>query len=79
MGKKLELRGSYEHSRHRGFYPYDSLGVDDSNSVRFGTEARFNWDVRPNQRFTVGGEISRNSPANYNYVVGDYRLHLLRP
>jgi outer membrane receptor protein involved in Fe transport len=79
VGKTLELRGGYERSRARGFYPYDSLGIDNSLSTRYRGEARFNWDVRPNQRLTAGMEVSRVSEAEYNYTVGDYRIRLLRP
>lgn len=79
VGKKLELRGSYERARYRGFYPYDSVGVDDSLSVRYRTGARFHWDVRPNHRLTAGMEVFRSNVADYNYVVGDYQIHLDRP
>jgi iron complex outermembrane receptor protein len=79
VGRTLELRGSYEHSHSQGFYPYDSLGMDVTRSIRYGAEARFNWDIRPNQRFTAGVEISRSAEAAYDYVVGDYQIHLRRP
>ncbi len=78
-GKKIELTGLYDRSRYRGFFPYESVGADDSLSIRFGAEARFHWDVRPNHRLTAGTEVSRSSHADYNYVVGDYQLHLDRP
>ena len=78
-GKTLELRSSYDRTRSRGFYPYDSVGVENWLLTRYGTEARFNWDVRPNHRVTAGLEVSRSSQADYSYIVGDYNLHLHRP
>lgn len=79
VGKTLALRGSYTHDRSRGFYPYGAVGVENWLSTRYGTEARFNWDVRPNQRLTAGMEVSRSQQADYTYVVGDYGLRLRRP
>jgi outer membrane receptor protein involved in Fe transport len=79
VGKTLELRGSYDNTRSRGFYPYGPVGVENWLSTRYGTEARFNWDVRPNHRLTAGTEVSRSHQADYTYFVGDYGIHLHRP
>jgi outer membrane receptor protein involved in Fe transport len=79
VGKSVELSGRYENARTRGYYPYGSIGVDDSLSIRYGAEARFHWDIRPNHRLTAGIEVSRSARGDYNYVVGDYQIHLMRP
>ena len=79
VGKTLQLRGHYDHSRYKGFWPYDVIGVDDSESIRYGGEARFNWDISPSHRLTAGTEILRAADADYDYVVGDYEIFFDRP
>jgi len=47
--------------------------------VRRGAEARLTWDIRPNQRLTVGTEYTDVSRAEYRFAVGDYVTQLVHP
>ncbi|MGZ7030895.1 MAG: TonB-dependent receptor plug domain-containing protein, partial [Thermoanaerobaculia bacterium] len=79
VGKGLELRGYWDRATYHGHYVYDVVGRDDSLNVRVGGEARMHWDIHPNQRLTGGMELARSSTSQYNYVVGDYEIHLSEP
>jgi outer membrane receptor protein involved in Fe transport len=72
--KILELRAGWDRTGEHGIWPYDpSPGIDDTLSVRLNGEARLHWDIRPNQRLTVGTEYVDVPTARYKYDVGDYK------
>jgi iron complex outermembrane receptor protein len=77
--KSVELRGYWDHGRSHGLYPYDAIGIDGWDTKTFGGEARLQWDLTPNHRFTAGSEYANVRRLNYWYKVGDYTIELQRP
>jgi outer membrane cobalamin receptor len=79
LGKTIELSGSWDRNRLRGDWVYDSLGIDRTRDDRWSGAGRFQWDVRPNQRLTVGTELKHHSRAEYRYTIDDYDVQLAQP
>jgi iron complex outermembrane receptor protein len=77
--KSIELRGYWDHSHYHGHYQYDELGVDRYDADVLGGEARGQWDLSPNQRFTAGTEYQDLRHIDYLYTVGDYKIALTQP
>ncbi len=63
----LDLRTSYDDYSYKGWYPYETLSLDSSRGRAWLGEARFQWDVRANNRFVAG-------VLYQNHVQADYRL-----
>jgi iron complex outermembrane receptor protein len=74
-GKNVSIRLSYDHYRYRGTYPYENGEADpsiidsfDSNDTdRLGTEFQYRWDIRSNNRLTVGTDYQNIPRAEYKY------------
>lgn len=78
-GQALEVIGSWQGFRSRAYYVYDEVGVEDTRGARWNGEVRWQWDPRPNQRLTIGAELAETNRASYDYVIGDFAVHLHRP
>src|SRR5258707_570907 len=78
--KVLNGRASWDRSGEHGLWPDESgPGGDHTYGVRWTGEADLHWDIRPNQRLTLGGEYTSVPVARYRYEVGDYRTSMSRP
>ena len=78
--KTIEVRGSWDRSGEHGLWPYGvGAGIDHTFGVRWSGEAHLHWDIRTNQRLTVGGEYTNVSSARYQYQAGDYITRFARP
>jgi outer membrane receptor for ferrienterochelin and colicins len=63
----LSVKGSYNFYTYKGWFPYNSPTFDDSYGRWFGSEARFCWDLKSNNRLIVGGEYQDILKASYRY------------
>jgi iron complex outermembrane receptor protein len=77
-GKTLEAGAYVEKTLVRAQWQYDTQGVTTSRDTRVGAEVRLHWDIRPNQRLTVGSNVVDHPQASYSYVIGDYDFELRR-
>jgi outer membrane receptor for ferrienterochelin and colicins len=78
--KTLELSASWDRSGEHGVWPYDAgAGVDNTFAVRLTGEGRLYWDLRPNQRLTMGVEWMKIPSARYKFVLGDYETRFSVP
>ena len=72
--KALDVRASWDRSGEHGLWPYDiGPGVDRTFAVRWSAEARMHWDIRSNQRLTLGGDYTNVTSSRYQYRVGNYQ------
>jgi iron complex outermembrane receptor protein len=77
--KVLEVRGFWDRGVYQGHYPYGDVGIDHSDTQTIAGEARFQWDLSPNQRFTAGTEYNHVRRLEYWYKIGDYTIDLQQP
>lgn len=69
--KNIVLRGYMDHYDYQGTYPYDVYTFDSSEGNWLGGEAQFRWDLRPDNRLTVGAEYRNNLRADYRSFDAD--------
>jgi outer membrane cobalamin receptor len=79
----LDLRASYDDYFYKGWYPYDTLSLDSSRGRAWLGEARFQWDLRANNRFVAGLLYQSHIQADYRqwdaggvFFYGDYPFRL---
>src|SRR5205823_2047996 len=77
--KFIEVRGYWDRKRSHGHYQYDALGIDEDHTETIGGEARLQWDLSSNHRFTAGAEYADVRRLDYSYEVGDYKIDVNRP
>jgi outer membrane receptor for ferrienterochelin and colicins len=65
--KNLMLRAYYDHYHYKGWFPYEVQCWDATDGNFAGSELQFLWDVKPNDRLTIGAEYQ-------NHIRADYRL-----
>ena len=65
--KSIMLRSYYDHYNFKGWYPADIFNWDSNNSNWIGTEFKFQWDVKSNDRLTFGSEYQNHLRADYRY------------
>ena len=82
-GMSLDARASYDDYTYKGWYPYETLSLDSSRGRAWIGEAKFQWDVRANNRFVAGVLFQSNVRADYRlwdvenvYFYGDYPFRL---
>jgi hypothetical protein len=63
--KRIMLRGYFDHFVYEGSYGYDLLWNDSSDGDWLGGELQFLWDLRANNRLTVGAEYQDHLRADY--------------
>ena len=67
--RTLAIRGAFDHCEYRGSY---GGGYRDASDGQWGTlEARLLWDLRSNQRLTLGAEYSQSFKATYREAVSN--------
>jgi outer membrane receptor protein involved in Fe transport len=77
---ELFLRTSYDRFDYHGQFQYgDGHATDRSISTRFDTELRYIWDVKPNNRITLGAERVDNVRSNYKYEFEGAGLSIGEP
>lgn len=64
-GMQLTLRGNYNTYIYEGAYVYPGLSPDATVNKWLGTEARLQWDLRPDLRMIAGAEYQDNLRADY--------------
>lgn len=64
-GMHVMARGYFDHYNYDGTYPYDTLSFDAATGNWFGAEGQFRWDVRSDNRLTIGSEFKKDSRAEY--------------
>lgn len=69
--KNIMVRAYLDHYAYSGTYPYDTNSFDASDGNWMGNELQFRWDLRPNNRITIGAEYKRNSRVDYRYWNAD--------
>ncbi|MHB8093482.1 MAG: TonB-dependent receptor plug domain-containing protein [Candidatus Aminicenantales bacterium] len=79
----LDLRAAYDDYSYKGWYPYDTLSLDSSRGRAWLGEARFQWDLRANNRFVAGMLYQSHVQADYRqwdaggvFFYGDYPFRL---
>ena len=77
--KTLELRGAWGHDLYQGHWAHSPNATDRGSAIHVGGEARFLWDIRPNQRLTIGGEYTDLRSANYDFSSGSFNASFSRP
>ena len=89
VDKNLMIRGYYDHYGYAGTYPYeiDSTIVknyDASDGRWLGGETQFRWDIRTNNRLSLGLEFQKHVSRSYQlwtpeeiYFDGDFPSHVV--
>ena len=82
--KHIMLRGYLDHYNSEGGYPYDLLWMETIEGDWLGGEFQFLWDLRVNNRLTVGAEYQNHLRAEYiawdaetSYFDGDFPNNVL--
>jgi outer membrane receptor for ferrienterochelin and colicins len=82
--KHIMLRGYLDHYSSEGSYPYDLIWKETIDGDWLGGEFQFLWDLRVNNRLTVGAEYQKHLRAEYiawdaetSYFAGDFPFHVL--
>ena len=66
VDKHIMLRGYFDHYDYRGTYPYEDINWFDANDGNWlGGELQFYWDIRSDNRLTVGTEYQDHIRADY--------------
>ncbi len=64
--KNMMLRAYFNDYLYRGTYPYEDINWFDSNDGEWlGSEFQFRWDLREDNRLTVGAEYQNHLRADY--------------
>ncbi len=63
----MTLHGYWDRDLYDGHYPMSPTLFDYSLGVKFGFESRLAWDVRANDRLTLGAEVMDAARAEYRY------------
>jgi len=70
--KHVMVRGYYDHCGYCGTYPFDGQDlIETTNGRWFGTEGQFGWDLRTDDRLTLGVEYQRHPGADYHASTPD--------
>ncbi len=67
----LSVRGYYDFYFYKGWFPYETPTFDESNGQWYGSEAQVCWDIKSNNRLTIGGEYQNRIHASYKYWNAD--------
>ncbi len=69
--KSIMLRSYYDHYNFKGWYPADTFTWDSDDGNWIGTELKFQWDIKSNDRLTLGSEYQKHLRADYRYWSRD--------
>jgi outer membrane cobalamin receptor len=79
----LDFRAAYDDYSYKGWYPYETLALDSSRGRAWLGEARFQWDLKANNRLVAGALYQDNFRADYRLwdsasvsFDGDYPFRL---
>ncbi len=61
----LDLRAAYDDYFYKGWYPYETLWLDSSSGRAWLGEAKFQWDLKANNRLVAGALFQDNVRADY--------------
>jgi iron complex outermembrane receptor protein len=71
-GRSFSLRAFVDHFQYAGIYPNPDADYRvRADSIRKGAELRYLWDIRPNQRLTVGAAYVASNAAD-DWTVSGY-------
>ena len=78
--KNIMLRGYFDHYGYNGTYPFqnqpDLLDFFETNAGKWlGSEMKFCWDPRPNNRLIVGVEYQKHLRANFRQSEGAEKFY----
>ncbi len=65
VDKGVTLRGYLDHYYYKGWYPYGTMFLDESDGYWAGGEFRLRWDPRTDNRLSVGAEFQNHFRARY--------------
>ena len=79
----FDARAAYDDYYYKGWYPYEALTLDSSRGRSWLGEAKFQWDLRANNRLVAGVLFQNNIRADYRlwdfenvYFSGNYPFRL---
>ena len=85
IDKNIMLRVHLDQYRFEGTYPYEEgLQRDANNGKWLGGELQYRWDIRPENRITIGAEYQNHYDVDYRlwdenatYFNGSFPYHIL--
>jgi outer membrane cobalamin receptor len=70
--KLVELSASWDRTGEHGLWPYEGgPDIDHTFAVRLTGDLQLHWDIRANQRLTLGGQYTNVPTARYEFNTAD--------